>query len=148
MSKKRPKVEVHVGTICIYNDKCLVIKRSKDKRLYPELWECGGGKVHPGETFEEAAVREVREELGAEVEILDTVGVYSIDVPDRDQKVIPGVKLLCKIEKFDLGDKPKLSEEHTEWRLIDENEISDINFIPGVDQDVKEAFERYQRIGM
>ncbi|MCH8061279.1 MAG: NUDIX domain-containing protein [Chloroflexi bacterium] len=41
------------------------------------FWELPGGKVDPGETVEQGAVREVLEETNLHVEIVRFVGVYS-----------------------------------------------------------------------
>jgi 8-oxo-dGTP diphosphatase len=37
-------------------------------------WEFPGGKVEPGETDEQAAVREIREELDLEIKVGETLG--------------------------------------------------------------------------
>jgi 8-oxo-dGTP pyrophosphatase MutT (NUDIX family) len=52
--------------------------------LRPDLWEHPGGKAEPGESIRETAAREVREELGVEIDVLDSVGVTSLDLVTVD----------------------------------------------------------------
>src|SRR5699024_4797011 len=66
---KEPK---HVWVICHYEDKWLLTSH-KDRGL-----EFPGGKVERGETAEEAAVREVKEETGGIVGRLSYIGQYLV----------------------------------------------------------------------
>jgi 8-oxo-dGTP diphosphatase len=60
----------------------LLIQRGSDP--YQGSWALPGGFVDVGETVEDAAVREAKEETGLDVELLRLVGVYSD--PDRDPR--------------------------------------------------------------
>lgn len=48
------------------NKKVLVGKRKSD-RILGDLWEFPGGKIEKGETAQEAAIRELKEELGIDI---------------------------------------------------------------------------------
>lgn len=48
------------------------------------LWELPGGKVEPGECAEEAIIREIREELGAALELLGPPRTYTASIAGRD----------------------------------------------------------------
>src|SRR5690625_4392979 len=67
---QKPK---HVLVICRYQDKWL-LTRHKTRGL-----EFPGGKVEEGETAEEAAIREVKEETGARIKNIYYIGQYFVD---------------------------------------------------------------------
>jgi 8-oxo-dGTP diphosphatase len=47
-------------------------------------WTLPGGKIHPGESPLHAAVRDICEEVGAEVNLVDLVGLYQLTSPGDD----------------------------------------------------------------
>ena len=76
--KTAPKPEVHRNgwfhpTVHVWfytpDGKILLQKRSPGKETFPNLWDVSvAGHIHAGETPMEAALREVREEIGLEVD--------------------------------------------------------------------------------
>ncbi len=73
---------VSCGGIVIYRGKCLLLYKNFKNRY--EGWVLPKGTVEPGETHETTALREVKEETGADAEIVEFVGVnsYSFMVPE------------------------------------------------------------------
>jgi A/G-specific adenine glycosylase len=54
----------------------VLIARRPPKGLLGGLWEFPGGKIEPGESHAQGLRREIREELGAEIEVGELIGVY------------------------------------------------------------------------
>ncbi|HEX6467636.1 MAG TPA: (deoxy)nucleoside triphosphate pyrophosphohydrolase [Streptosporangiaceae bacterium] len=65
--------EIVVGAAIIAGGRLLAAQRAEPPALAGG-WEFPGGKVDPGESDEEALVRECREELGVEVGLGERVG--------------------------------------------------------------------------
>jgi 8-oxo-dGTP diphosphatase len=61
---------------------------------FPLKWEFPGGKQEKNETDEETLVREIREELNAEIEIIQKLPVTSKDQGWREIVLVPFV---CKL---------------------------------------------------
>lgn len=78
----RVKKEIRVVGAIIWNkDRFLICQRPEGKKR-ALLWEFPGGKVEPGETDKEALVREIREELGADIEVFAQVAETEYTYPD------------------------------------------------------------------
>jgi mutator protein MutT len=62
---------IDVSAALIFNDgKVLITQRQADSHL-GGLWEFPGGKREANETFEECLIREIREELGMEIAVVE-----------------------------------------------------------------------------
>lgn len=86
------------------------------------LWEFAGGKVEPGETKEQALIRECKEELGVELEVGQVFLQVTHAYPDLT------VHLTLFQAKIASGTLQKL--EHEDLRWITVNEIDQYDFCP------------------
>ena len=110
---------VNVGTIDVYllapdpaGWRVLALQRAHGTRC-PTAWETVHGRIEPGESPEQAAVREVREETGLEVRRL-----YNVIVQPFYLHTLATVELAVVFAAFVNRDDPlTLGEEHMrhEW---------------------------------
>ena len=87
-----PSRSIHVVAAVITDarGRILLNRRTGDSDM-AGLWEFPGGKREPGETSEQALVRELREELGIEAEI----GEWVMDVP----QIYPDKRLRLEVRR-------------------------------------------------
>ena len=66
----------------------LLIKRSEKSEAFPNCWALPGGFLDKGESIEQCAVRELKEETGLEAKMLSPMGVFSkLDRDPREQVI-------------------------------------------------------------
>ncbi|RLF16193.1 MAG: NUDIX hydrolase [Thermoprotei archaeon] len=80
MNERGPVLTVDV--VIKYRGGYVLVKRLNEP--FKGYWAIPGGIVEYGETVEEAAVREAKEETGLDVKLIGLVGVYS--EPNRDPR--------------------------------------------------------------
>jgi 8-oxo-dGTP diphosphatase len=102
--------------------KYLVLRRSAEKDVAAGEWECVTGRVDQGEGFPEALQREVREELGVQVQpefILRTAHFYRGErIPENE---MVGVMYCCSLEN---AEAIQISWEHAEARWVTPDEAA------------------------
>ncbi len=86
MRKGRDYIGVSAGAM-IFNDKgeLFLAKRSKNTKNEQGHWETPGGNVEFGETLEEAAKREIYEEYGVELDIIEQFPTADHLIPAEKQ---------------------------------------------------------------
>ncbi len=75
------RIEVSAGLV-FHDGRLLITQRKPDAHL-GGLWEFPGGKREPGETFESCLVRELLEELGITVDVVELIEEIPHDYPDK-----------------------------------------------------------------
>ena len=116
-------------------DKILLARRSDNG-----LWHMAGGGLEPGESAAEACAREIREELGLEIEVGRLIGVYSspdILVRYADGNAFQFVSLF--FEAVARGE-PRLNDELTEWGYFSLEEARRLELMGNHAQRLEDAF--------
>ncbi|MFS8198551.1 (deoxy)nucleoside triphosphate pyrophosphohydrolase [Streptomyces sp. CWNU-52B] len=121
---------VVVGAAVLSDGRLLAARRSAPAELAGR-WELPGGKVEPGESSEQALVRELREELGVEAEPVERVpGEFSLKAPYVlhvwTARLVPG------------SPDPVALQDHDELRWLTPDEVWDVDWL---DQDVGAVLE-------
>ena len=117
------KIEV-VAAIIRKGDKIFATQRGYGD--WKDWWEFPGGKIEPGESPQQALVREIREELDAEISIDKYLTTVDWDYPAFH------LALHCFICSL-LSDALHLNE-HESARWLGADDLHTVNWLPADDQ--------------
>ena len=114
-------------------DKFMICQRQANKAR-GLLWEFVGGKVEPGETKEQALIRECREELA----ITLSVGEVFMDVVHE----YPDLTVHLTLFNATIAEGEPVMLEHNDIQWITPSEIQNYEFCPADEEILVEIIER------
>lgn len=105
----------------IKDGKVLIAQREAGSHM-EFRWEFPGGKLEPGEDPEECIVREIKEELDMEIEVIDIYKVVKFNYEEKD------ILLLCYLCKILKGQGKTV--ECNDFKWVKREELANFDFVP------------------
>ena len=135
---------VGVGGVIIENGRALLIRRGSEP--LKGQWSIPGGTLELGESLHEGVVRELREETGLDVRVLELIEVFDRifpenEAPTRERPVKPRyhfviVDYLC--EK--IGGEARAGSDVTDVTFVREDELQKYGLTATATRVLKRAF--------
>jgi lipoyl(octanoyl) transferase len=112
----------------------LVLHRSPEGDAY---WHTVAGAVEEGESWAEAAVRELEEEIGLRVPVVDLEREYAYPLAQESERsrsrFAPGIEQVvvrCFAVEAPPGWEPTLNEEHDDYRWCSPSAAAELLYWP------------------
>lgn len=109
-----------VAAIITHNDQIFATQRGYGE--FKDGWEFPGGKMEPGETPQQALMREIREELDTEIEVGSLVETVEYDYPNFHLTMHC---FLCTIRSGEL-----VLKEHETAKWLTRAELDSVDWLP------------------
>ena len=121
-----------VAAIIIHNNRIFATQRGYGD--FKDGWEFPGGKIEPGETPQQALVREIKEELDTEIEVGDYLETVEYDYPNFH------LSMDCFFCTIKIGDLVLREHEAAKWLTVET--LYDVDWLPA-DKVIIEQIKRY-----
>ena len=89
---------------------------------WKDYWEFPGGKIEPGETPEQALVREIREELDADIRVGEKLTTVEYDYP--------AFHLSMECFFASVEDSHIVLKEHEAARWLEQKDLDTVSWLP------------------
>ena len=144
MSRRYPsRPVVGVGAIITRSGTVLLVRRGCEPQK--GIWSIPGGVLQLGETLEEGICREVREEVGLDVRVLERVEVVERILPDATGKLEYHyilIDYLCE----PTGGALQAADDAAEATWVDRQDLDEYAITPGTTEVINRAFEVRERL--
>ena len=116
-------IKVVAAVICdSLQKKTRIFATARGYGEFKGMWEFPGGKIEPGETSQQALVREIREELDTTIRVGELIEIIEYDYPDFHLSMDC---FWCEVIEGDL-----VLLEAQEGRWLDKEELDCVEWLP------------------
>lgn len=126
-----------VGAIVLQQDDVLLVRRGNEPQK--GLWSLPGGALELGESLHQGVQREVREETGLEVRVLQFVELFERIMPD-DSGAIEYHYILLDYLCEPVGGELSAGDDAAEAAWVSRAQLSDRSLTPGLPALIERAF--------
>jgi ADP-ribose pyrophosphatase YjhB (NUDIX family) len=128
---------VGVGGIVLDADRVLLVKRGREP--LKGIWSIPGGKLELGETLRDGVRRELHEEVGLDVEVLDMVEVFERITADSEGRTAYHFVLIDFLCESAAG-VARAADDVAEVAWVDRNRVSEYETTQGAAAVIEKAF--------
>ena len=127
-----------VGLIADVDGRYLLVHRRADRPTWPDGWALPGGSVHDDEDVDDALVRELREEIGIEIESFQFLDTALVREPVSGRRAAVNVYAVSQAS----GEPVNLaSDEHDEIGWFTPDEFAANGVLPSIVAIVRRALD-------
>ena len=116
-------IKVAAAVICdSLKEKHQIFATARGYGDYKGLWEFPGGKIEPGETPQQALIREIHEELNTQIRVGDLIETIEYDYPEF---YLSMDCFWCEVLE---GDLVLLEAQESKW--LTKDELDSVQWLP------------------
>ncbi|RIJ23621.1 NUDIX domain-containing protein [Henriciella barbarensis] len=112
------------GVVCLREDQVLLIRRGTPPMTGE--WSLPGGRIEPGETAKDAALRELKEETGVDAYIAGLLDVVDAIIKNREGSLITRHYVLCDYLAIWTSGEPLAGDDAAEAGFFDLSDVPDL----------------------
>ena len=110
---------IEVVCAIIFKENKILATQHKRHPVHQSKWEFPGGKIEPGESKQEAIVREIKEELELDISVLEVLNPIEYSYPHQKIRLIP---LVCTITNGEI-----LLQQHQNYQWLDLEQLFELD---------------------
>lgn len=123
----------------VKENKLLMVKKSKDDPKNPNKWEVPGGRMEFGEAVDEHIKREVKEEVGLDIQIGEPFAIWTWKIKKQksdgtsEEVQIVAVASVCYTDTTDISDSGQVEDDYlSDMRWVPIDEVMSYDLMPDI----------------
>jgi len=134
---------VLAGVIFNKQGKVLTLQRSVNEDVFPGMWELPSGKREFFESSHDSLAREIKEESGLDVKIIQPFFVFEYRI-EKPNEVRDSTQINFIVTSDSSG--VKLSDEHQDFAWISQDEITKYDMSSETKKIIQTAIDLYPKV--